>query len=195
LRFGPELRHGIADLTAKGEVVGGVVIMRRGYDSRSTIEAVKAALADHRRKPAAACRWCHLRPIAARRSVVIGTLQRRLLEEMVLVLLVFLGVSASRALRRRALVTLPLGMLGASRSCAPRDFRRMHVPRGSPSHRTMIDAAIVMGRETCIAGSQSTNPFGHARRVDRPCVRGRSDRRLFVSLLIVALSFVPLLVL
>jgi Cu(I)/Ag(I) efflux system membrane protein CusA/SilA len=44
--MGPELRRGLAELDGRGEVVGGVVIMRYGENALRVIDAVKAA---HRR--------------------------------------------------------------------------------------------------------------------------------------------------
>jgi copper/silver efflux system protein len=45
VQIGPEMRRGIAELDGQGEVAGGVVVMRSGKNARSTIEAVKARLA------------------------------------------------------------------------------------------------------------------------------------------------------
>ena len=45
VQIGPEMRRGIAELNGEGEVAGGVVVMRSGKNARTTIEAVKARLA------------------------------------------------------------------------------------------------------------------------------------------------------
>ena len=42
--LGPDIRRGIADLDGKGDVVGGVVIMRHGENALKVIERVKARL-------------------------------------------------------------------------------------------------------------------------------------------------------
>lgn len=44
VRLGPEMRRGIAELNGEGEVAGGVVVMRSGKNALETIKAVKARL-------------------------------------------------------------------------------------------------------------------------------------------------------
>ena len=44
--IGPDLRRGIADLDGRGEVVGGIVVMRYGENALRVIERVKARLAE-----------------------------------------------------------------------------------------------------------------------------------------------------
>jgi copper/silver efflux system protein len=46
--LGPEMRRGIADFDGKGDVVGGIVVMRQGENALKVIERVKAKLADIR---------------------------------------------------------------------------------------------------------------------------------------------------
>ena len=45
MRLGPEMRRGIAELNGQGEVAGGVVVMRSGKNALETISAVKTRLA------------------------------------------------------------------------------------------------------------------------------------------------------
>src|SRR5574338_912164 len=42
--LGPEMRRGIADYNGKGDVVGGIVVMRQGENARNVIQRVKAKL-------------------------------------------------------------------------------------------------------------------------------------------------------
>src|SRR5512142_3404182 len=42
--LGPELRRGVADLDGKGDVVGGIVVMRQGENALTVIDRVKAKL-------------------------------------------------------------------------------------------------------------------------------------------------------
>jgi Cu(I)/Ag(I) efflux system membrane protein CusA/SilA len=42
--LGPEIRRGVADLDGKGDVVGGIVVMRHGENARDVIERVRARL-------------------------------------------------------------------------------------------------------------------------------------------------------
>jgi Cu(I)/Ag(I) efflux system membrane protein CusA/SilA len=44
--IGPNIRRGIADLDGRGDVVGGIVVMRYGENARNVIQRVKAKLAE-----------------------------------------------------------------------------------------------------------------------------------------------------
>jgi Cu(I)/Ag(I) efflux system membrane protein CusA/SilA len=46
--LGPNIRRGVADLDGKGEVVGGIVVMRTGENARNVIDRVKAKLEEVR---------------------------------------------------------------------------------------------------------------------------------------------------
>jgi len=46
--IGPEIRRGLADFNGEGETVGGIIIVRSGADTLSTITRVKARLAELR---------------------------------------------------------------------------------------------------------------------------------------------------
>ncbi len=42
--FGPDLRRGIVELDGRGEVAGGIVVMRHGENALKVINAVKAKI-------------------------------------------------------------------------------------------------------------------------------------------------------
>ena len=42
--LGPEIRRGVGDLDGKGDVVGGIVVMRHGENARDVIERVRERL-------------------------------------------------------------------------------------------------------------------------------------------------------
>src|SRR5688572_16935247 len=44
LQLGPELRRGIPELNGKGEVTGGIIVMRSGKNALETIQAVRTKL-------------------------------------------------------------------------------------------------------------------------------------------------------
>ena len=44
VRLGPDIRRGVAELDGKGEVVGGIVVMRFGENALTVIDAIKAKL-------------------------------------------------------------------------------------------------------------------------------------------------------
>src|SRR5213075_1158578 len=88
--LGPDLRRGVAELDGKGEVVGGIVVMRFGENALRVIERVKAKLRDLQGALPAGVR---IVPTYDRSGLInesIGTLRRTLIEEMVVVSLVIL---------------------------------------------------------------------------------------------------------
>src|SRR3990170_4109697 len=44
VRIGPDIRRGVAELDGKGEVVGGIIVMRVGENALDVIDLVKAKL-------------------------------------------------------------------------------------------------------------------------------------------------------
>ena len=44
VRLGPDIRRGVAELDGKGEVVGGIIVMRFGENALKVIDRVKAKL-------------------------------------------------------------------------------------------------------------------------------------------------------
>jgi Cu(I)/Ag(I) efflux system membrane protein CusA/SilA len=44
--LGPEMRRGVSDFNGRGDVAGGVIVMRHGENARAVIDRVKARLAD-----------------------------------------------------------------------------------------------------------------------------------------------------
>src|SRR5256886_8252825 len=44
VRLGPDIRRGVAELDGRGEVAGGIVVMRFGENALKVIDAVKAKL-------------------------------------------------------------------------------------------------------------------------------------------------------
>jgi copper/silver efflux system protein len=90
VRLGPDLRRGVAELDGKGEVVGGVVVMRFGENALRVIERVKAKLRELQGSLPAGV---HVVPTYDRSGLInesIATLRRTLIEEAVVVSLVIL---------------------------------------------------------------------------------------------------------
>src|ERR1700752_3351615 len=45
VKFGPDIREGVAEWQGKGETVGGIVVMRYGMNALTVIDGVKRRLA------------------------------------------------------------------------------------------------------------------------------------------------------
>ena len=90
VRFGPDLRRGGADLDGKGEVVGGIVVMRLDQNALAVIDGVKEKL---REVQSALPPGVVIVPTYDRSDLIresIGTLRRTLIAETAVVSLVIL---------------------------------------------------------------------------------------------------------
>ena len=64
ISIGPDMRRGLAELDGRGEVVGGVVVMRYGENALKVIERVKEKIKEITPSLSSGSRACyHLRPI------------------------------------------------------------------------------------------------------------------------------------
>ncbi len=199
VRRGPTFRRGIAELDGQGEVVGGIIVMRTGKNAKATIAAVKARLAELQRSLPAGVEIVPTYDRSQLIDAAVENLWSKLFEEFLVVTLVcvlFLGHLRSALV---AVITLPLGVLVA--------FIALHLQGVTANLMSlsgiaiaigaMVDAAIVMienahkhlehwrdandGREP--QGAQRWSLIAEAAAEVGPA--------LFVSLLIIALSFVP----
>lgn len=108
---GPAVRRGIADLDGRGDAVGGIVVMRFGQNALTTIDAVKAKLAQVAKglPPGVV-----VRPVYDRSDLIeraIETLRGKLVEESVIVALVCIVFLLHVSSALVAILTLPVGIL------------------------------------------------------------------------------------
>ena len=113
VRLAPNVRRGVADLDGRGDVVGGIVVMRFGENALATIDRVKAKLASIESSlPAGLV----VKPVYDRSDLIhraIETLKAKLLEESVVVALVTMVFLLHVRSALVAILTLPLGILMA----------------------------------------------------------------------------------
>jgi Cu(I)/Ag(I) efflux system membrane protein CusA/SilA len=113
VREAPAVRRGIADLDGRGDVVGGIVVMRYGENALATIDRVKEKLTEVSPGfPAGVV----VKPVYDRSDLIhraIETLREKLLEEALVVALVCLVFLFHLRSALVALVVLPLGVLMA----------------------------------------------------------------------------------
>ena len=110
---GPAIRRGVADLDGRGDAVGGIVIMRFGQNALTTINKVKARLAEVAKglPPGVV-----VRPVYDRSELIeqaIETLKGKLLEESIIVALVCVVFLLHARSALVAILTLPVGILMA----------------------------------------------------------------------------------
>ena len=199
VRRGPAFRRGIAELDGQGEVVGGVVILRSGKNARAAIAAVKARLAELQKSLPTGVQ---IVPTYDRSQLIdasVRNLWRTLIEEFVVVALVcllFLGHLRSALV---AVVTLPLGVLAAFVAMRAQGISANIMSLGGIAIAigAMVDAAVVMIENThkhlehwrdANAGAE---PQGAQRWKLIAEAAAEVGPALFVSLLVIALSFVP----
>ncbi|MEX0909048.1 MAG: efflux RND transporter permease subunit, partial [Gemmatimonadaceae bacterium] len=108
---GPAVRRGIADLDGRGEAVGGIVVMRFGENALTTIERVKAKLAEAQKGLPPGVK---IIPVYDRSELIlesISTLRIKLLEEALIVALVCIVFLLHLRSALVAIVTIPVGIL------------------------------------------------------------------------------------
>ena len=113
VQLAPDVRRGVADLDGRGDVVGGIVVMRFGENALATIERVKEKLAEiESGLPAGVI----VKPVYDRSDLIhraIDTLKEKLVEESIVVALVCLVFLFHARSALVAILTLPLGILMA----------------------------------------------------------------------------------
>ncbi|MBC7657421.1 MAG: efflux RND transporter permease subunit, partial [Frankiaceae bacterium] len=203
LRFGPAPRNGIAELNGEGEAVGGIVVMRDGENAKQVIDAVKARLDVVR---AGLPPGVEIVPVYDRSSLIeraVGNLRGKLIEELLLVSLVcalFLWHVRSAMV---AVISLPLGVLVALAIMRWQGLNANIMSLGGIAIAigAMVDAAVVMIENAHKhledwANAHDGEPADgadHWRVIANSAVE--VGPALFFSLLITALSFLPVFVL
>jgi Cu(I)/Ag(I) efflux system membrane protein CusA/SilA len=199
VRRGPTFRRGIAELDGQGEVAGGVVVLRSGKNARAAIEAVKARLAQLKRSLPPGV---EIVPTYDRSQLIDAAVENvwgKLLEEFLVVALVcalFLGHLRSALV---AVISLPLGVLAAFIVMDLQGVSANLMSLGGIAIAigAMVDAAVVMIEnahkhlEHWRAAHDGREPQGTARWALVTDAAVEVGPALFVSLLIIALSFVP----
>ena len=199
IQIGPETRRGIAELNGEGEVAGGVVILRSGANARATIAAVAEKLQTLKAglPPGVEVVTTYDRSQLIDRA--IDNLSGKLIEEFIVVALVcglFLWHARSALV---AILTLPLGVLAA--------FLIMNLQGVNANIMSLGGIAIAIGAMVDAAVVMIENAHKHIERWehDHPDQKLVDEDRwkviteaavevgpaLFLSLLIITLSFIP----
>ena len=99
VHLGGDLRRGVAELDGKGEVVGGIVVMRYGENALSVIDGIKSKIDSIKSSLPAGVR---IVPTYDRSELInrsIATLREKLIEESIVVALGLSRLSLARPLR------------------------------------------------------------------------------------------------
>jgi Cu(I)/Ag(I) efflux system membrane protein CusA/SilA len=198
VQLGPEMRRGIAELDGEGEVTGGVVVMRSGKNARATIEAVKARL--EALKPGLPA-GVEIVPTYDRSLLIdraVDNLRTKLIEEFLVVALVCAVFLFHLRSALVAVVALPIGVLAAFIVMHWQGVNANIMSLGgiAISIGAMVDGAIVMVENVhkhleAFEAKQARAPTLPERWELVGAASVEVGPALFFSLLIIALSFVP----
>ena len=200
VQLGPDMRRGIAELNGEGEVAGGVIVMRQGKNAREVIEGVRTKLAELKASlpPGVEIVTTYDRSGLIDRAV--ENLTAKLFEEFAIVALVcglFLWHARSALV---AILTLPLGILIAFIVMRVQGLNANILSLGGIAIAigAMVDAAVVMieNAHKHLERWAHDNPGKTLEGTERWGVVTNAAAEvgpaLFLSLLVITFSFIPI---
>jgi Cu(I)/Ag(I) efflux system membrane protein CusA/SilA len=199
VQLGPAMRRGQADLNGEGLAVGGIVIMRYGENALDVIDRVKQRLDEVR---ASLPEGVEIVPVYDRSTLIeraITTLKQILTEEMIIVSLVIIIFLLHLRSALVAVITLPIAVL---LSFIPMYYQGltaniMSLGGIAVAIGAMVDAAIVIidniHKHLIAWQSDETAPEEQAKSRTTVIIEAMQEvgPSIFFSLLIIAVSFLP----
>jgi len=191
---GPALRRGVVELDGEGETVAGIVVMRDGENALNVIKAVKGKI---KALQAGLPEGVEIVAVYDRAPLIEGAvdyLNKKLIEEAIAVALVSLIFLLHARSAFVAIVTLPLGILGAFIIMSAQGVTANIMSLGGIAIAigAMVDASIVMVENASRKLSEmGPNPEPEARRTALISSAQEVGPGLFFSLLIITVSFLP----
>ncbi len=191
VRLGPEMRRGIGELDGEGEAVGGVVVMRSGDNAQATIELVKAKLDELRAGLPAGVEIVETYDRSALIQRAVDHLQGKLVDEFVVVALVCLVFLFHLRSGLIVVIVTPIAVLSAFIVMRAQGINANVMSLGGIAIAigTLVDAAIVMIENV---HKKLEHELDESQRMEAIYTGCREvGPSLFFSLMIVALSFLP----
>jgi Cu(I)/Ag(I) efflux system membrane protein CusA/SilA len=191
IEVGPELRRGLADYNGNGEVVGGIIVMRYGENALQVIQNVKNKLEQLK---AGLPKGVTIKAVYDRSGLIlraIDNLKRTLIEESIIVALVCIVFLLHFRSALVGIITLPLGVLISFIIMERQGINANIMSLGGIAIAVgaMVDAAIVMIENVHKHIEHEGGNKPHWQLVlDASKEVGPA---LFFSLLIIAVSFLP----
>jgi Cu(I)/Ag(I) efflux system membrane protein CusA/SilA len=191
VHLGPEMRRGIAELNGEGETVGGIVIQRQGANALEVIRGIvdklktlKAGLPD----------GIEIHAVYDRSSLIqraVHNLKDKLLEESIGVTLVCIAFLLHLRSALVAIVTIPIGILIAFIIMNQQGLSANIMSLGGIAIAigAMIDGSIVMIENAHKHLERDQGTKNHWQIIYESAVE--VGPALFVSLLIITFSFLP----
>ncbi len=190
--LGPQMRRGIAELDGKGEVVGGIIVMRQGENALKTIDAVKAKLAQLQKSLPAGVKVVETYNRSSLIQRAIDNLKSKLFEEFIVVALVCLLFLFHFRSSLIIIISLPIGILSAFIIMYWQGINANIMSLGGIAIAigAMVDGAIVM-IENVHKHMEKTELTDENRWQVIQKATLEVGPPLFFSLLIITLSFLP----
>ncbi len=197
VRLGPDIRRGVAELDGKGEVVGGIIVMRFGENALKVIESVKAKLQEVQHSLPSGMT---IVPTYDRSTLIgdsINTLRHTLIEQSIvvsLVIIIFLFHFRSALI---PILALPIAVLASFIPMYYLDVTSNIMSLGGLALAigVLVDASIVMVENAYRQVSEGDEISYD----DQPRVILRAAKQvarpIFFSLAIIVISFVPVFLL
>ncbi|SFR46201.1 Cu(I)/Ag(I) efflux system membrane protein CusA/SilA [Pseudidiomarina maritima] len=198
VRRGPLSRRGIAEFNGEGEVVGGIVVMRHGENALATIERVRDKLKTLQQ---GLPEGVEITPVYDRSQLIeraVDNLTNKLIEEMAFVALVTVLFLLHMRSALVAIITLPLAVLISFMVMRWLGINANIMSLGGIAIAigALVDAAIVMVENAHKHLERYREQHGdEPRGAEHWQVMAKATAEvgpaLFLSLLIITLSFVP----
>lgn len=201
VRRGPSFRRGMAELDGQGEVAGGVILLRYGKNALTTIEAVQTRLKELQKSLPAGVEIVPTYNRAELIKASVNNLSQKLVEEFIVVALVCLLFLWHLRSALVAVLTLPLGVLAAFIVMRWQGVSANMMSLGGIAIAigAMVDAAVVMIENT--HKHMEAWRLAHADEKREPTSNehwglvgtavAEVGPALFISLLVITLSFLP----
>ena len=194
--FGPAPREGVADLNGSGDVAGGIVVMRQGENAEETLRQLERKLVTVRASLPADV---ELRTTYDRSKIIhaaVWSLVQRLAEEGAVVAVVCALFLARWRSAFVAILSLPIGLLVALAILRLQGITANIMSLGGLAIAigAMIDAAVVMVEtlhRKLERGFPAADPLARWQLVRDSAVE--VGPALFFSLLVITVSFLPVL--
>lgn len=190
--LGSQIRRGIAELDGRGEVVGGVVVMRVGDNASRTINGVKKKLADIQKSLPKGVEVVTTYDRSGLIKRAVETLKSKLVEESIVVVLVCFVFLFHLRSALIVVISLPIGILCAFMVMYWQGINANIMSLGGIAIAigAMIDAAIVMIENVHKHIEKTPLTDENRWQVIREATLEVAPA-LFFSLLIITLSFLP----
>jgi Cu(I)/Ag(I) efflux system membrane protein CusA/SilA len=191
VQIGPELRRGLAELDGKGEVVGGIIVMRWGENALEVIKNVKKKLGELKVGLPAGVK---IKPVYDRSGLIyraIDNLKTKLIEEIIVVAIICILFLLHARSALVAVFTLPAGILISFIAMNSLGINANIMSLGGLAIAigVMVDASVVMVENAHKHLERDRGKKEHAQIImDAAREVGPA---LFYSLLIITVSFFP----